>query len=229
MVDNDYSQLPVVSGAEVLGLFSYRSLSRRLSSAKLQTVLEQEVEDFADEAVFFRVTDELQDMLPHLDRDGAVLVGDPDNLLAVVTPTDITRYMLSVTQPFILLQEIELVLRALVDVATQAGDITSLIHATVAQQYEDREHLIPKTLERLTTSQLVAVVLRRESYSDVFAGVLGKNRDFSRDQLEGLPRIRNDVFHFRPTDTAEADLEQLAATRSWLLRKARRVSGRRPL
>ena len=146
----------------------------------------------------------------------------------LVTPTDITEYMLSVTQPFILLQEIELVLRVLVQEATGSVDVRTLIQAAVAQQYEDREHLIPRTLEELTTSQLVAVILRRESYRDVHAGVLGMNRDFSRDQLEGLPRIRNDVFHFRTTSTADADLEQLALARSWLLRKARRASGRRP-
>jgi hypothetical protein len=108
-------------------------------------------------------------------------------------------------------------------------DIASLIRAAVGQQYEGTERPVPETLEALTIAELVNVVLRRETYRDAFEGVLGRNRDFSRDQLEGLPRIRNDVFHFRGAGTAEADLEELASTRAWLLRKARRLSGRGPM
>jgi CBS domain-containing protein len=222
----DFSQLPVLAGPEVLGLFSYRSLGRRLPVVKKpQAILDHEVDEFSDDAVFARVTDDLQDLLPYLDRDGAVLVGDPDNLLAVVTPTDVTNYLFRMTQPFVLLEEIELVLRSLVRMACKADSLAGRINAVVLHEYKGREEKIPATLEGLSLSQLISVVLNRRNYEEVFQDMFGKNRDSSRVQLEPLSDLRNAILHFlrRATD---ADLEQLGSTRAWLLRKARRISGR---
>jgi CBS domain-containing protein len=226
MGQHDFSQVPVVAGVEVLGLFSYRSLGRRLNRVrKPQALLDLEVDEFVDDAVFVRVTDDLQVLLPHLDRDGAVLIGGPDNLLAVVTPTDVTDYLFRVTRPFVLLEEIELVLRSLVMSRCEAGRVADRISAAVAHEYENRKQMIPVTLERLSLSQLIAVVLNRTNYDDVFAAVFGRNRDSSREHLEPIGDLRNAILHFRRRATA-TDLDHLRSTRAWLLRKARRLSGR---
>lgn len=225
MAQADYSQLPVISGSEVLGLFSYRSIARRLPTAR-HDILDHEVEDLADDPVFARVTDELREILPALDHDGAVLVGDPDNLLAVVTPTDVAAYLFRVTQPFMLLQEIELVLRALVLASCVGDSLRERIAAALAGEYEGREHQLPTDLDRLTLNQLVMVVLNRESYNQVFSVLFGRNRDSARNNLGPLGEIRNSVLHFR-REASEADLDLLLVARAWLLRKARRLSGTR--
>jgi hypothetical protein len=221
---NDFSQLPVVAGNEVLGLFSFRSLARRLVDTRVASALEHEVEDFSDDPVFARVTDELHEILPALDRDGAVLVGDPDNLLAVVTPTDVTAYLFKVTRPFILLQEIELSLRSLIRDSCPREAIPERIRAAVASNYKGREDRIPDELERLSLHELVLVVLNRLGYEEFFLPVFGRNRGSVQENLGGLYEIRNAVLHFR-RQPSEADLDQLVSSRAWLLRKIRRVSG----
>lgn len=225
MKATDFSQVPVVAGDEVLGLFSYRSLAQGVANAS-GNFLDHEVEDFAAEPAFARITDELHEIVPELDRDGAVLVGDPNNLLAVVTPTDVTAYLRQVTEPFVLLQEIELVLRSLVAATCPHDDIADRIAAAIADEYRGREDRIPTRLDRLTLNQLVMVVLNGRSYAEVFSQLFGRSKQPTKDNLEPLGEIRNAVLHFRRHAT-EDDLRQLLSARAWLLRKARRLSGER--
>ena len=53
---------------------------------------------------------------------------------------------------------------------------------------------------------------------DRFSPVFGQNTDVAKSFLRELPRIRNDLFHFRRA-LAVDDYERLAATRNWLFMK----------
>ncbi|WP_421118586.1 CBS domain-containing protein [Aquihabitans daechungensis] len=223
MRDHDYSQLPVLSGPNVLGLFSYRSLASHLPTAK-QRVLDRDVEDLSDEPDFARVTDDLQDILPTLNRREAVLVGDPDNLLGVVTPTDVAAHLMDVTQPFILLKEIELSLRWLVRSMCPSGSLQTCIGSALGHQYGTGKAPLPTDLDQLTLRELVEVVLNNESYREFFLTLFGRDRSTPRSHLMPIPEIRNAVLHFRG-DPSYADVDQLLSTRAWLQRKVRRLGG----
>lgn len=93
MREHGFSQLPIVESEQVLGVFSYRSFANRAAILGKVDLGRAEVDDFIEDFEFVRVTDELERTFPHLDRDGAVLVGDPDKLIAVATPTDLIDYM----------------------------------------------------------------------------------------------------------------------------------------
>ena len=84
MEEHHFSQLPVVVGREVLGLFSYRSFANSViahsqTATKNQKVnpLELLVEDCLEKATFARVTDEFVDWFEYIDLHSAVLVGEP--------------------------------------------------------------------------------------------------------------------------------------------------------
>jgi CBS domain-containing protein len=225
MEEHGFSQLPVMEGDAVIGVFSYRSLARRVAQLGQTDVQKLEVDDCVEELRFVRVTDEIEELFDYLDRDGAVLVGDPDRLLAVATPTDLVRYLYTVTHPFVLIQEIEMVLRGLVSVAARPPELILCIERAITDKYRGRLDRLPRKLTDLDLGELVQTVIHGDNYSGTFSSVLGRNRDSTRGYLDPIPPLRNDVFHFRRRITGD-DHRTLANTRTWLLRKARAAEAR---
>lgn len=220
-----FSQLPVMEGDLVVGIFSYRSFATRAAGKRTVALDRLEVDDCLEDFEFVRTNAELEAMFEYLDRDGAVLVGDPDRLIAVATPTDLIQYLYSVTHPFVLIQEIELVLRGLVYAAVAKDELSAYIRRAISNKYKDAEVQIPSELVDLTFAQLVQTVTHGANYAEAFWKILGRNRESARGYLSPVADIRNDVFHFRRRISGE-DLQTLADTRTWLLRKARTFQAR---
>jgi CBS domain-containing protein len=212
-----FSQLPVVAGRTVIGVFTYRSLARNLHSVRRQDdPLDAPVDDLVEDLAFVRASDEVGEILGYLDRDGAVLVGEEDNLLAVATSTDVIEFLWEATRPFVLLQDIELAVRDLIRAAcVSAVELTSRIAAAVQSSRADDA---PQVLEELTLGDLLGVVLQQDNFGQCFKVTFGRNRDLVRSQLEPVREVRNKVFHFRDDVSAE-ELNSLVAARKWLLRK----------
>jgi hypothetical protein len=220
-----FSQLPVMEGELVVGVFSHRSFASWAAEQGSMTLDRLDVDDCLEDFEFVRATAELESMFKYLDRDGAVLVGDPDRLIAVATPTDLIQYLYGVTHPFVLIQEIELVLRGLVRAVVTKGQLAAYIRRAILNKYRNAEENVPTELVDLTFAELVQTVTHGTNYADAFCKVLGRNRESARGYLSPVANIRNDVFHFRRRISGE-DLQTLANTRTWLLRKARAVQAR---
>jgi hypothetical protein len=222
---NGFSQLPVMEGGLVLGVFSYRSFANRAIILGKIDLGRAEVDDFIEDLEFVRVTDELGRTFQYLDRDGAALVVDPDQLIAVATPTDLIDYLYGLTHPFMLIQEIELVLRRLVSATVSEGDLPQYIRRAVSSNYRDREEQIPTELGKLSFAELVQTVVHSANFSEAFHRILGNNRESAWGYLGRISSIRNDVFHFRGPITDD-DVQVLIDARTWLLRKARAAEAR---
>lgn len=225
MQKHGFSQLPVMEGNLVLGVFSYRSFVARIVELGFIDIERVEVDDCLEDFEFVRTSSEIKAVFECLDRDGAVLVGDPDRLVAVATPIDLIQYLYSVAHPFVLIQEIELVLQGLVRAAMSEGELAGRIQRAISSKYVGAEDRMPTKLVDLTFAELVQTVTHGTNYSDAFCMLLGKNRDSARGFLDPIPRIRNEIFHFRRAVTSE-DVQTLASTRIWLLRKARTIQAR---
>lgn len=220
-----FSQLPVMEGDQVLGIFSHRSFANRVTTLGRVDLGRAEVDDFIEDLEFVRVTDELERMFQYLDRDGAVLVGDPDRLIAVATPTDLIDYLYRLTHPFVLVQEIELVLRRLLSATVSPENLAQYIRKAVASNYRDREDDIPTNLDDLTCTELVQTIVNSANYREAFHRILGNSRESAWGYLGRIGDIRNDVFHFRRPITDD-DVQVLTDARTWLLRKARAAEAR---
>jgi predicted transcriptional regulator len=155
MKKTGFSQLPVVEGDAVLGIFSYRSFAdgiARIKKARSE-IGDLTVEEFVEKAQFARVTDEFNAIFDWLDRDNAVLMGEPDRLLAIVTAMDVLRYLYQVASPFVLIAEIELALRALISLAVEGELLVSSAKASLTSKYgEDK---IPLTLSEMEFNDYV--------------------------------------------------------------------------
>jgi predicted transcriptional regulator len=213
MREYDYSQLPVMAGRVVVGVFTYRSLARGLASMRPQDdPLESAVEDLVEDLEFHRPRAEVEDILPALDRDGAVLIGEEENLIAVATNTDVIDFLWETTRPFILLQDIELAIRDLMSTSCQTVD-ELLSH--IGSALPEKE---TKPLDELTLGELLIVLLHGPSYGSCFRSSFGPNRHLVEGQLAPVREIRNKVFHFR-SDLTPEELDMLISVRLWLHRK----------
>ena len=211
----DFSQLPVKVGRQVVGVFTYRSLANGLGNVRKQDdPLTVTVDDLLEDLRFVRATDEVTTILRYMEEDGAVLVGDEENLLAVATAADVTGFLWGVTRPFVLLQDIELAVRDLMRSACSDEELAGCISAAIPDTAEG----VPVRVEDLSLGEILRVVLNGENFGRTFKVTFGRNRGLVQSTLTPVREIRNKVFHFRDDVTAE-ELDVLVAARRWLLRK----------
>ena len=220
-----YTQLPVVVGRAILGMFSYRSFSLGVArmGEKAGKAANLPVEEFLEKPTYARVTDEFTAIIKHLNSQDAVLIGHEELLQHIVTPIDVVRYLHGVANAFVLLEEIELSLRALIRMAVDEPTIKACIELTLGHLYPPDK--LPNRLEDMTVHDVVQMVRDRQNW-EKFKPVFGGSRDRISARLGRLHILRNDVFHFRREITVE-DHEVLADLRDWLLIKVRTAEASR--
>ena len=140
MRDKSYSQLPVTEGHDVLGFFSYRSLALSLPSLDVpaKEFGDMRVIEFLEEPFYVTIQTELASLVEELDRTDAVVVGRPDLLQAILTPMDVLRYLLDVTNAFVLLGVIELALRALIRRSVKTEELAACISSSLSYYSDEK-------------------------------------------------------------------------------------------
>lgn len=220
MDQHGFSQLPVVAGTEVLGVVTYRSIARAVAGGNaLKQFGDISVEDIVEDFSFARPSDEVETVLDRLDRDGAILVGDPNRLMAVATSTDVIRFLYEIAHPFVLIQEIEICLRACIEGCTSKEDVIAAVRSAKLPRFVD-SNPDAVALRELTLTEQIDIVKNGDNYRRYFEGLLGRSRHFALQMLNPVATIRNELFHFKRSPTT-SDLTVLSASRSWLLRKVR--------
>lgn len=216
MRENNFDQLPVTtSSGRVIGTFTHRSLAHGLRHLTAKNeVLKTPVDDLVEELRFVRTAQDVSEILSALEVDHAVLVGDEDRLLAVVTTADVSRFLWQRTRPFVLLRDIELGIR---DLMRSCCSEDQLVEAIVACRAPDDNRTV-RRLEELTLGDLLSVLLHGPSYGDYFRLSFGRNRELVSSTLSPVREIRNKVFHFRDEVSGE-DLQCLVEVTTWLRRK----------
>jgi CBS domain-containing protein len=222
-----FSQLPVVIGGEVIGMFSFRSFSNavvELSSGRTKTrgfLDDLTVEECFEPAEFARVTDEFPRWFDALDDHNAVLVGEPLRLQGIVTPMDVLRYLYQVARPFVMVAEIETCLRALMRIAVDPEPLAVCARTALARVYS--EDTLPTQLEDMTFHDYVLIIGDGRNWS-LFQPLFKGTRDRTRAKLEEMNELRNAVFHLR--EASVEDHQRLATLRNWMLVRARAADAR---
>ncbi len=219
MSAHNYSQVPVVSGQVVLGAFSYRSFARGVLETQGEKThpLELPVDEFTEELTIVHITAELDSIFDALDSKGAVLVGEPDHLVGILTGVDALRYLHDLAEQFVQLQEIEQAIRAVISRAVTPEQLKDCIQRSLGSLYTNREEQMPKLLVEMSFAEYVSVIGDGRNWPQ-FQPILGSERSRVRARLERIADLRNDVFHFK-RELSSDDRSQLVASRNWLLRK----------
>src|SRR5439155_23240889 len=101
---HSYSQAPVMRADRCIGVFSYRSFARGVAAFPQgrSNVAEILVEDCVEQLPYVRLEDNIEDIFDALDRNDAVLVGEPGRLLAIVSPMDALYYLYGIANGYVL-------------------------------------------------------------------------------------------------------------------------------
>ena len=222
MRKNGYSQLPVKQGDSILGLFTYRAFA--LEVAQNDTALNAAslpVEEFLEheKPAYAGLKDDFGGLIDVFDEKDSVIVSGPEELIGVLTPMDVLRYLYSVANAFVLIEEIELTLRSLVHAATDAEVFRLCVENALSSKYREQE--LPDRLQHMTFDDHVALIRDGRNWM-YFEATFGGTRARARGRLEPVRDLRNDVFHFR-RELSIGDREQLTTCRDWLLLRAREL------
>lgn len=226
MEKHGYSQVPVKQGDTVLGLFTYRAFAlevAKISDPKLDAASLTVEEFLHDQPVYARLSDEFRSLIDELDSKDCVVVSSREDLVAILTPMDVLRYLYTVANAFVLLEEIELALRTLIRAAIDEGEtFRECVAVALADKYKNAS--LPGTLEEMTFADYVALVRDGRNWGR-FEAAFGGTRERVRGRLEPVGALRNDVFHFRRELSIE-DHGQLTNCRDWLLLRVRNTEAK---
>lgn len=227
MHECNFSQVPVVEGNWILGVFSYRSFAEgvvRLTGI-VRDPLVLPVEEFTEKLKFAQITDELNMLLDEFDLKDAVLVGSEDRLQGIITAIDTLRYFYKVASEYVMLREIELAIRELIRASVDEKELKGCIDKSLKKQKEESNQRVPTCLEEMTLNDYVMILRRKDTWKK-FSAAFGVDRRVVYAKLEPLPELRNDVFHFRRNITIE-EYDTLRRARDWLLKRINKFEARR--
>ena len=158
MQQHSCSHLPVTVKNEVLGIFSYRTFAlhlmrMQLDETKLKTL---SVEDFLEKPDYLQINNDVRKLIAMFEKEEVILIGQAERLQAFLTPIDAARFLHQISYPFILLGEIELVLRKLIEFCVNTEQLYDCIQKGLGSKYSQKN--LPTTLEDMVYADYMAIL-----------------------------------------------------------------------
>lgn len=205
MLMNDYSQLPVTQDdRNVDGLISWRSIGKsRIADGKTCKY----VRECLEPVEIVNSDMHLFEAVNLIAQKEVVLVRNSEKkIVGLITTSDISLQFGSLSEPFLLLSEIENHIRRLIDGKFSLPELTAVRDpADSARKIEN--------VANLTFGEYVRLIDKPSNWTKL-------GYDLSRQEctkrLREVGRIRNDVMHFHPDGISPEDLEMLRDTRRFL-------------
>lgn len=197
MMLKDFSQLPVMRNErDCKGAVTWDSIGIAAALGRPRAT----VDDCLQTVEEVRWDDGLLDTIPKIVSRNFVLVRGPDRRLqGIVTVSDLSLQFRSLSEPFLLLGQIEKLVRVLVSRNFSVDELRA------ARDPADSARTIT-TVADLSFGELVRLLEPTEVWSRL--GVTFHRGAFLTE-LRQAKAIRNDVMHFDPDPLDDADLELL--------------------
>jgi CBS domain-containing protein len=211
MLRHDFSQLPVMTNnRDVKGIISWESIGSRLALGKTVTVARECMKAHHEVSL----NDSLFRVIAQIVEHSYVLVrGEDRTITGIVTTTDLSLQFQQLSEPFLLLSEIENHVRLLIDGRFTADELTT------AKGSADPDRKI-KSVADLTFGEYIRLLENPTNWTKT--GLTVDRAIFVRE-LAQVRRIRNDVMHFDPDGITDDD-HQLLLYFVQFLHKLRAIS-----
>lgn len=197
MLSRGFSQLPAMSSVrKVEGVISWNSIGSRLGSglagSRVKDFMEQHQEVRHDASIF--------QVIPVVVANEYVLVRGRDNTIAgIITASDLSLQFLQLSEPFLLLSEIENQIRQAISKRFDTSDLASCRDpADTVRSVEGASDL--------TFGEYIRLL---ENPNNWRKSNLPLDRVVFCKQLAAVRDIRNDVMHFDPDGISPEDVETL--------------------
>ncbi len=198
MLRHDYSQLPVMTNErDVKGVISWESIAPKLVLAKAES---DTVRAFMKPHREINSTDSIFAALPRIVEYSYVLVRATDQRISgIITTTDLSVQFKQLSEPFLLLAEIENHIRTLIDGRFTKEELSNLVNPS------ENERAIESVAD-LTFGEYIRLFEEPNLWMKTKLQV---DRKIFVKELDKIRVIRNDVMHFDPDGISEEDHELL--------------------
>jgi predicted transcriptional regulator len=217
MLANDYSQLPVMTGPrELKGVVSWKSIGGRLAQ---RTALKT-VSDAMEPTVTVKETDSIFEATALIiANDFVFVVSSPDNrIIGIVTATDLSEQFQMLSEPFLLIGQIENQIRNLMH---DRFDLATLRAACNDNDPARKERV--NGIADLTFGEYMRLLEIEDNWAKL--GFVADRVTFIKE-MDKVRKIRNDVMHFDPDGIEDDQYRQLRRFSRFLTRLERLSGGR---
>jgi predicted transcriptional regulator len=198
MITSDYSQLPVMqqSRRELKGVISWRSIGIRLSvgqnSTKVRDLMEANFQLISSETSLFKALPTI------IEHDYVLVENNSKEICGIVTASDLSLQFKQLTEPFLLVAEIENHIRHILTKLPKE-DIKN------AKDEKDIGRVIDNVAD-LTFGEYLRLFQNPTIWSRL--NILIDRKTFC-EYLEKIKDIRNNIMHFDPDGLDEESIETL--------------------
>jgi predicted transcriptional regulator len=235
MIENDFSQLPVVTGnSETIspetdspeGMVTYEGILRGIRNFKAK-ISDLKVRDVMVAAPMYSLEEDLFDILDRLKETNAVLItqdrGAGPNLVGIVTSYDTAEYFRNRTEDLMRVEDIELMVKEFIKAAysNEMGELNQkalndvVTQITAYKRSNTQSETIP-SFDDLTLGDYISLLLFKDIWTFV-EPFFGVQKGFVNELLQAVREIRNALAHFRGDISAE-QRDQLKFGAEWLSR-----------
>lgn len=207
MMVHGFSQLPVMEGSrKVKGIISWASIGAKLAhSPDTKKVAECTIphetrnELKLDDSIFLAINVVL--------ASGYALVRERNEIVGIITSSDLNEQFLRLTEPFLLLGEIESHLRHLIRNKFTGAEINSFIGRDEGKEITE--------VTDMTFGEYGRLLENPENWNKL--GVALDRKKFTT-MLDDVRELRNDVMHFDPDGITNDETESLKQCAQFLRR-----------
>ena len=201
MLNNDFSQVPLISGTRDLrGIVTWKTIGRRLARSRepIKTAMEcKETAEFV--AYNYPLLDAISKIVAH---DYVLIQAQDKTFCGIVTASDLAKELGLLAGPFLLIGEIERGLRSYL-----TGKFTLDELVAVKAPGDDKRAI--QSISNLTFGEYVRLIENKENWIKLG---LQLDRVSVVQKFREILDIRNRVMHFDPKSLKDADLNALRAT-----------------
>lgn len=197
MMKHDFSQLPVIVGERtVKGLISWRSLGKRLAMEKKCTL----VKDAMEPVHVIELDTSLFEAIPLIAKYDCVLVRDATSkICGIMTPFDVSQTFVELGEAFLLLGEIENLIRDMIDGRFSKSELEE------ARDPLDADRPL-NDVSDLNFGGYVRLLQKPEAWEKLQTKL---DRGTFVRYLENVRVIRNNTMHFDPDGIEDTELQEL--------------------
>lgn len=214
MLERDFSQVPVMTtDRDVKGTVSWGSIGARLALAEKKPA----ARDYMEKAHEVRHSDSMFDVIQTVVAHDYVIVRAEDGKISgIITASDLSMQFRQLSEPFLLLSEIENLLRLLIEPKFELDELKSCVDEG------DRERDVSGVAD-LNFGEYIRLLEKPDRWTKFGVAV---DRTTFCNGLDDVRRIRNDVMHFDPDGVPPSDLERLRDYTRFLNRLRRLIGNR---
>lgn len=199
MMYHNYSQLPVISTPKnIVGYISWETIGSKITNG----IVSDKVSDYLskDIAILDYEKSLIEAIKVVIEKEFAVVQKSDKSISGIVTIADISEQFLTLTEPFLLLEQIENHIRQILDGKFLVVELKEF--CKVEDQIErEIEHI-----DDLTFGDYVRIIENQTHWGKLNLPI---DRVHFIQQLEKVRIIRNDIMHFNPEGITEIQREDL--------------------